>query len=199
MRALLLLPTLLLSGARIPGDDASWETLLENPVRVECTTLEGEPWCRSSGLLRAPIDEVARALEDMRYNASAFKSIVRIDNLDATAIRVVLDYPPPLDDRDYVSRYTSLREGEARIVRWTPVVHPDAPVEPGIVRLPRFAGEWRLLPCEGGTLVRYTWQAEIAGSFPSFGYPTARRRAGTEALLDLARVRKARLDPPPGP
>lgn len=190
-----MLPLLLLSSAlaAVPGDDAPWEVLSTSPVKVECARVGGVPWCRSEGVVHAPIDAVSKALKDMRYNASAFSSIVAIDVLDESTIRVVLDYPSPLDDRDYVARYTYTEEGPVRVYSWVPAVHPGAPEVDGVVRLPRFEGSWRMEPREGSTWVRYTWQAEIQGSFPSWGYAQAWKKAGLEALKDLARTQKAKL------
>lgn len=193
MLSLASLLSLQLLAAQVPGDDASWQTLSSSPIHVECATVRSEPWCRSTGLISAPIDDVTRSLRDMRYNAGNFKSIVQIDVLDAETIRVVLDYPTPLDDRDYVARYSYIENAEARLFRWVSAVHPSAPEVPGIVRLPKFAGEWRLEVRGASTWVRYTWQAEIQGSFPAMGYSTAWKRAGYEALKDLAATRGASL------
>jgi len=184
------------SHASVPGDEAPWEALSKSPVLVECAKVSGVPWCRSTALIQAPINDVVQSLKDMRSHAEIFQSIVRIDILDDTTIRVVLDYPSPLDDRDYVARYSHSQEGESEIFSWVPAVSALAPEEAGIVRLPRFEGNWRLEPRDGATWVRYTWQAEIAGSFPTFGYAQAWKRAGYEALKDLARTRGAKMTTP---
>lgn len=192
-----MLPLLLLTSfalaADLPGDDAPWETLGTSPVKVQCARVSGVPWCRSTGVVGAPIDQVYDALLNMAYNAALFDSVVTIEVVAEDTLHVVLDYPAPLDDRDYVARYTYRIEGENRVVRWVPVVSAAAPETSAAVRLPRFAGEWRLEPREGATWVRYTWHAEINGSFPTFGYNTAWKRSGFEALRDLARTQKATL------
>lgn len=195
--ALLAITPSILAGD-LPDAGAPWELLSQKPVRVECTRFQDKPWCRSSGLVHAPLQQVASALENMRYNADLFDSVVKIDVLDDDTLRVVLDYPSPLDDRDYIAHYSQRTEGEARIFRWVPAVHPAAPEGDEAVRLPAFEGEWRLEPRgEGVTWVRYTWEAEINGSFPSFGYSTAWKRAGHEALRDLAKTQGAELTPAP--
>lgn len=178
-----------------PDAGVAWEVLSSSPVKVECATVSGEPWCRSFGTIAAPIDGVASALQQMRSSADKFESVVKIDILSEDTLRVVLDYPAPLDDRDYVARYTYSTEGTTHLFRWTPVPNA-APVEPGVVRLPEFAGEWRLEPtADGKTRVRYTWQAAIHGTFPSWGYSTAWKKAGYEALKDLAGTQGAALSP----
>ena len=180
----------------MPSADATWEPLQDKPVPIECTTQGDATWCRSTGVLAAPVDAVTNSLKDMRNNASKFESIVQIDVLSDDAIRVVLDFPALLSDRDYVAKYTMREEGDARIFAWSSVAHPDAPPVDGIVRLPRFAGEWRLEPQGEGTKVTYLWHAEIAGSFPGWALPIARKKAGHEALKDLASVNGAALSAP---
>lgn len=189
--------TLLLTAAFAaapPDAGVSWETLSSSPVTVECATVAGAPWCRSFGTIAAPLDGVVGALRDMRYSADKFESVVQIDVLAEDTLRVVLDYPSPLDDRDYVARYSYTTEGTAHLFRWTPAPDAGAAVVDGVVRLPDFAGEWRLEPtADGQTRVRYTWQAAIHGSFPSWAYSTAWKRAGYEALKDLAGTQGASL------
>ncbi|MEL6342960.1 MAG: SRPBCC family protein [Myxococcota bacterium] len=179
-----------------PDQGVSWETLLSSPVHIECATVDGTPWCRSTGVIGAPLGDVSHAIGDMRHNADKFENVLKIDIIDPDTVRVVLDYPQPLSDRDYVARYTRLTDGEATVYRWEPVPGA-APAEAGVVRLPNFAGEWRFEPVDASsTRVRYTWHAEINGSFPAFAYETAWKRAGQEALKDLAKTQGASLNAP---
>lgn len=191
MTSLLLLAAA--SAANPPGDDAGWEVLTSSPVRVECATVSGQPWCRSFGVIHAPIGQVDGALRDMSTSAHLFESVLSINVLAEDTMHITLDYPAPLDDRDYVAKYAYRTEGEVRTFTWTPVVHPGAPETDAAVRLPNFAGEWRLSPEGDGTAVRYTWQAEINGSFPTFAYSQAWKKAGHEALKDLANTQGATL------
>lgn len=182
------MPTLLLLTTHawaLPGADATWTNLQAADPKIECTEVSGAPWCRSTGLVPLPIDQVANTLENMAKYQSLFASIVRIDVLAPDTMHVVLDYPWPLTDRDYVAKYTRGVSGEIRTYRWDPVVHPSAPETPEAVRLPKMAGEWRLEPVGNETRVTYTWQAEIAGSMPAGAYETARRKAGQEAIKDI--------------
>jgi len=132
----------------------------------------------------------------MSKHAHLFESVIRIDVLEDDILHIVLDYPSPLDDRDYVARYDYAQSGDVRTFRWESVRHPAAPEGTDVVRLPNFAGEWRFSPHERGTWVQYTWQAEINGSFPALGYKTAWKRAGHEALRDLAQTQGAGLIAP---
>lgn len=195
---MLLTTPLLVSVARaLPGPDVVFEPLDDKPVPVECaSTAPGGPWCRSFGIIEAPVERVADALENMKANAHLFESIVSIDVLAPDTLHVVMDYPSPFTDRDYVAKYTKSVDGASRRYRWDPVVHPGAPVTDAAVRLPRFAGEWHLEPHARGTKVTYLWHAEVLGSLPSWGYETAWKKAGHEALKDLANTRQAVLSAP---
>ncbi|MEQ1564696.1 MAG: hypothetical protein ABMA64_03575 [Myxococcota bacterium] len=175
----------------MPGADASWTVLQSSNPRIECTTVGTEPWCRSSGSVAVPIDKVANTLEHMAEYQHLFSAITRIDVLAPDTMHIVLDYPFPLTDRDYVAKYTRSVEGEIRRYRWDPVVHPGAPETNDAVRLPRMAGEWRLEPAGAETKVTYLWQAEIAGSLPAGAYETARKTAGNEAIKDLGKAAAA--------
>jgi hypothetical protein len=179
-----------------PGADASWEVLDTSPVRIECTEAAGQPWCRSVGLIAAPLDQVAQAMEDMAGQSEVFEAVSLIDELGDDTYRIVLDFPGMFSDRDYVAKFTKHVEGDARIYRWEPVTHPKAPPTDDIVRLERMAGEWRLEPAGDQTKATYLWQAELGGSFPNWALSTARKKAGNEALKDLAKTRKAKLSPP---
>lgn len=177
----------------MPGADAQWEPLSEGPPRVECVTVGAEPWCRSTGLVELPIDQVAATLEDMPAHQALFSSIVSIKVVAPDTMHIVLDFPGfmGMSDRDYVAKYTRSTEGDARLYRWTSVQHADAPPIEGIIRLPKMAGEWRLVPEGANTRVTYTWQAEIAGSFPTRLLSQARVKAGGEALKDIEKASAA--------
>lgn len=192
IHALPLLSLLTAAPARaLPGPDATWTVLSESGPRVECTEVGAEPWCRSIGTVPLPIDQVAATLEDMAAHQALFDSIVSITVLEPDTMHIILDYPALMSDRDYVARYSRVVEGEARMYRWVPVVHPKAPEVDGIVRLPHMAGEWRLDPAGSATKVTYTWEAEIAGSFPSALLNKARKIAGSEALKDIEKASTA--------
>lgn len=180
----------------MPGPDAAWEVLDTSPVRIECTEVSGKPWCRSVGVIGAPVDQVATALEDMAGQSDVFEAVSQIDSLGDDTYRIVLDFPGMFSDRDYVAKFEKLVEGDARIYRWKPVTHPGAPETEDIVRLSRMEGEWRLEPAGDATRATYLWQAELMGSFPTWALPTARKKAGNEALKDLAKTRDAKLTPP---
>jgi len=182
---LLLLPSLAFA---LPGSGVQWTVLSNGDPYIECAVdAAGEPWCRSTGLVKLPIDKVAATLEDMPKHQHLFENIARIDVLAPDTMHIVLDYPGFLSDRDYVATYTRSVSGDTRIYSWKPAA-TQPPPEDGIIRLPKMAGEWRLTPEGAGTRVTYLWHAEIAGSFPDMMLTTARKIAGQQALKDIRKA-----------
>ncbi len=169
-----------------PGDEAAWEEIRNDEVRVECVEVAEQPWCRAHGVVRAPIAKVSDTLEHMPAHQDKFDMVLSIREIEAGLLHITLDYPRPFSDRDYVARYTPATEGSVRWYRWAPAADTRAPEVDGVVRLPRFAGSWRLQPAGGNTHVTYTWHADVGGSFPRWAATTARKRAGHHALTDLA-------------
>jgi hypothetical protein len=184
------------AASAMPGDTAVWETLQKTPVRIECTTLGTEPWCRSSGIIDVPIDRLATTLEAMEKQADIFDSVLLIEMVEPDTAHVVIDFPAGMSDRDYVIKYTRSVDGDARVYSWVPVDHPAAMPTDDIVRLPRMAGAWRLLPAGSGTLVTYTWQSEVLGNLPSWALNVAWKKTGNEILKDLSGASGAALAPP---
>ncbi|MCB9743762.1 MAG: hypothetical protein H6740_14275 [Alphaproteobacteria bacterium] len=180
-----LLMLLLLPLARaLPPADAGWSLLTETDhVRVECVTYEAQPWCRSTTTLDAPLTEVEAVLQDFSRYTKVFKRVVACDPVGDDLVRIRLDMPVPLADRDYVARFVRSQEGQVVVFRWTSDTHPAVPPEEGVVRLPRSAGEWRLAPAGGQrTAITYTWQAELGGDVPEWALPRAWGIQGEEVL-----------------
>ena len=179
-----------------PGDEATWDEIRNDQVRVECTEVAGEPWCRSHGVVGASIESVANTLENMAAHQDKFEAVASIRELEPGVLHITLDYPGMLSDRDYVAKYTPSVVGEVRRYQWRAVTHASAPPVDGVVRLSRFGGAWELSPSGSHTKVTYTWHAELGGSFPKWAMGIARRRAGHEALKDLAAAHGAKLIKP---
>lgn len=187
--ALLTLPAL---ATTFPGADAQWNKLSGGDPYIECTQVGDEPWCRSTGVVDAPLDKVTDTLRNMAAHQDLFDSIVRIDVLETDTMHIVLDFPSPLSDRDYVAKYTHLQDGATEVFRWESVVHAGAAEESGVVRLPRMAGEWRLTATDDGkTSVTYLWEADVLGNLPSFTQNKARTIAGSKALEDIRKATAA--------
>ncbi|MEN0062671.1 MAG: START domain-containing protein [Myxococcota bacterium] len=179
--------------AALPGDNAGWETVRDDLVHVECAEVAGDFWCRADGVLDAPVDTVVDTLWNMPKHQDKFELVRSIVELGDNTLHITIDYPGMFSDRDYVAKYTRSTEGDAHRVSWVPVTHPKAPEAKGAVRLSKFEGEWRLTPKGTQTAVRYVWHADPGGSFPGWAKPLARKRAGHEALKDLAAAQGVKL------
>ncbi|MCB9687864.1 MAG: hypothetical protein H6738_18925 [Alphaproteobacteria bacterium] len=174
-----------------PGANATWSQLSGGDPLIECTTVGTEPWCRATGLVDAPLEQVTATLKDMAAHQALFDSIVRIDVVEPDTMHIVLDFPAPLSDRDYVAKYTVLTDGPTQVFHWESVLHEAAPPTSGVVRLPDMAGEWRLTAEAGKTRVVYLWEADVQGSLPAFTQNKARTIAGHKALEDIRKATAA--------
>lgn len=172
----------------LPGSEATWETLLKNPVHVECTEVSGEPFCRSTAVFEAEPQALRDTLGSMADHVDEFESILEVQKLgDGDIMHVVMDFPWPLADRDYVAKYTQKDlENGGMVLEWTAASHPEAPATDDRVRLDNFQGSWTLTPKDGTTEVVYLWHALYGGSLPNQALNTARKKTGQEALKDLA-------------
>ncbi|MEO0600497.1 MAG: hypothetical protein AAF211_03620 [Myxococcota bacterium] len=169
-----------------PGDEATWDTVRDDIVHIECTEQGKDFWCRADGVVAAAPDAVLKTLQNMPSHQEKFELVRSIVDLGDDTLHITIDYPSVFSDRDYVAKYTHTTDGDVHQIAWAPVVHADAPPVKGTVRLERFEGAWRLSPTAGGTAVRYVWHADPGGSFPGWAKPLARKRAGHEAIKDLA-------------
>jgi hypothetical protein len=195
--ALAILAVTVQSAQAQPSPDAVWESMQTKPVVIECTAVAGVPWCRSTGLVGAPLDKVAASLENMDQSADVFEAVSSIRKLEADTFHITMDYPGLMSDRDYVAKYVRTEgEGGSRTYAWQAVVHAAAPQVAGVVRLVRMAGHWHLVPKGNATTVTYLWQADVGGSFPNWALPLARKKTGNEALKDISKAPGASLSPP---
>jgi hypothetical protein len=182
---------ILLSFLVLPGPTAVWETLAKNPTHAECTTgADGQVFCRSTAVFEADIETLGNKLEHLADHADKFDSIVELNVLEPDVYHVVMDFPFPLSDRDYVARYTqSTGEDGSRTVSWTSVAHAGAPESDARVRLTRFEGAWHLAALGADrTTVVYTWHGEYGGALPNAALSTARKKTAVEAIKDLAKA-----------
>ncbi len=168
------------------------EVLVQGRVTVVCTRIDGAPWCRATRWIDATPGAVEVVLRDFAHHPDVFPRVAACRVLAPDVVYTRFDYPFPLDDRDQVVRYQVLDEPPARVFRWQAVEHPAAPPVPGVVRLVRTRGEWRLEPSGNGTRVSTTWLADLGGDMPDWMQRRARALQGTESLEWLARAVEGR-------
>ena len=179
---------------------ADWRTQESTPIRVECATVEGLPWCRSSAILPASVAALKGIVTDFDAYPKIFAHIGEVRALEANVRYLRLDYPSPLQDRDYSAAFSVEESAAGYRIWWRAVEHLAAPPLPGVVRLARAAGQWELRPVAGGTWVVYTWEADMSGDIAEWMQGRARAITGVEVLGGLARAANAEpTAPPAGP
>lgn len=170
--------------AEVPGDSATWVQLQANPVKVECTA-SGKPYCRSTGVIGAPLATATDAFEHLDQHVKQMASITSVTRLEPDVLHVVMDYPIPFSDRDYVARFTHRTEADGtEVYAWTPVTHPAAPDDGSAVRLVNLDGEWRFKAEGDHTRVTYVWESDPGGNMPDAS--VVYKKAGTFAITDMA-------------
>lgn len=178
---------ILLTALTLPGPTAEWDTLSKSPSHVECT--QAEPvFCRSTAVFQASQEKLTDTLAHMTEHKDNFESIATLTELEPNLLHVVMDFPNPLADRDYVARYSQSKgDNGSTVISWQSVEHPGAPETEDRVRLSDFAGSWTLAgQADGTTVVTYLWHGSYGGALPSWALNTARKKTGSEALKDLA-------------
>ncbi|HNC97292.1 MAG TPA: START domain-containing protein [Myxococcota bacterium] len=174
---------LILNGWAAPPATATWQVISESPVHIECA--QGLPWCRSSGLVGVDQATAVRTFEQLDRYVEKMGAISVVDRLEADVLHVVMDYPFPFSDRDYVARFTRRTEADGtEVFAWTSTDHPKAPVDPAIVRLSWSEGEWSFKPEGGHTRVGYLWQSNPGGGIPDV--TAVYKQAGYLAIRDIA-------------
>jgi hypothetical protein len=169
----------------LPPASSTWTDIQSDPVHIACTTWEGRPYCRSTGVIGVPNTQAAATFADLDRFVKQMGAISRVDRLEPDVLHVVMDYPFPLDDRDYVARFSHRVEADGtEVFGWVPVEHPKAPPEDGIVRLSWLDGEWRFAAEGTNTRVTYLWEADPGGNLPDVR--AVRSKAGTLAIGDIA-------------
>ena len=182
MLALTLITT---AFAEVPPASASWTLLQETPVRIECTTWQSKPYCRSTGVIGTPVANASSVFAQLDKYVSKMGAISLVQRLEPDVLHVVMDYPFPLSDRDYVARFTHHTEADGtEVYAWSPVTHAAAPETSGIVRLTWLDGQWRFSAEGSSTRVTYIWEANPGGGLPDVN--AVYKQAGTLAIQDMA-------------
>ncbi len=171
--------------AALPGADAVWTEIQSSPVKIECTTVGESPYCRSTGVISAPPATAVATFAALDQHVSKMGAIAKVERLETDVLHVVMDYPFPLSDRDYVARFAQRTDPDGTTVfAWTPITHSGAPEEKGVIRLTWLDGEWRFAADGSNTRVTYIWQSDPGGGLPDV--KPVYKQAGTLAVRDIA-------------
>lgn len=175
----------------LPPEDTAWEEVQAAP-RVECATVSERLWCRAFGDTKASVDDVAAVIEDRAAYPSHYPHVAEVKAYDDAVHYTRIGMPSPFADRDQVFRAERVDVADARVYRWEAVTRADAPEIPGVVRLTDAAGEWRIEATAAGASLRYTWCAEMGGSFPGWAQWRAALLHADEMLGGTVRAAEAR-------
>jgi len=171
----------------LPPATANWQAM-DAAVPLACTNHKGATWCRTEATFRGDLPTMIRAIQNTDRFVEESKALSDIEDLSVNVKRVVLDFPYPFSDRDYVVRYTLDQDPNRTVYRFQAVDHPSAPPQDDIVRLNQMAGEWDLKSVGANTRIRYTWQADLGGDFPAWALEPARKKTAESIITDLGTV-----------
>lgn len=178
--------------AALPGPSATWSLLQGTPVKIECTAVGSKPYCRSTGVIGVPVAKAASTFQNLDRFAARMGAIREVTRLESDVLHVIMDYPFPFDDRDYVARFAHRVESDGtEVFAWSPVEHAGAPPLEGVVRLTWLDGEWRFSPEGSNTRVTYIWEADPGGNLPDV--KAVRAKAGSLAVQDMANACETRV------
>ena len=171
--------------AALPSASSTWSPLSTSPTVIECTTANGKPYCRSTAVISAPVATAIDAFAHLDQHVDLMASIKSVTRLEPDVLHVVMDYPFPVSDRDYVAKFSRRTDPDGtEVFAWVPIAHAAAPVDPSVVRLTELDGEWRFQAEGGDTRVTYVWESDPGGNLPDAN--AVRKQAGKLAITDIA-------------
>lgn len=171
----------------LPPATTAWEELQAEP-KIECAVVDLHLWCRTYGTTTAGIDAVGAVIEDRPDYPKVYAHVAEVKAVDTGVFYTRIGMPAPFADRDQLFQAHRDDVDGARIYTWSSVVRADMGEVVGVVRLVDAAGEWRIEPAVGGgTSLRYTWCAEMGGSFPDWARWRAAILHATE-MIDGTKV-----------
>ena len=164
-------------------DSKDWEFIQEGDINLKWTTFQGYPICKMSTLLPYSIDSISKIIEDVEHYPNIFKRIHNVQIIEKNIVRIMLDMPLFLSNRDYVIKYKKNKKMTKWEFSFNAVTHKNAPIDKNYVRLLNAAGKWELSPKKKNeTLLSYTWNGELLGDFPDFALQRAWKTQGNEII-----------------
>ena len=169
-----------------PPLDTNWHILQDYPIWIGWTDYGKFQWCKSISTIYTPIAGVQKILDDKENYPNVFKRIERTKVDELGNVHIVLDMPFPFSGRDYIVKYTQLKEENDVVYKFTSVQDSGVPVHEDYVRLVHAAGEWRLHSIDSmNTEVTYIWNGELLGDFPVWALTRAWETQGQEVMTWL--------------
>ena len=176
-------------------DYNEWISLQKGDISIAYTEKD-YTWCFSMGTFNAKMEDLLDIIEDVENYDKIFDSIRKSSRDENDIVHIMVDYPMPLSDRDYVVKFHKISKNHEIIYRFHSsgfgeVQLPqqslfNIPENKNYIRLNNAAGEWRLKDMNNGEiLVTYTWNGELKGSVPMWILKKSWIRQGNEIMINL--------------
>ena len=166
-------------------DYNEWISLQKGDISIAYTEKD-YTWCFSMSIFDNKMEDLLNIIEDVENYHQIFDSIVKSTRDKNDIVHIMVDYPIPLSDRDYVVKFDKISKPQEIIYRFHSATNFIIPEYENYIRLNNAAGEWRLKDMNNGkTLVSYTWNGELKGSAPMWILKKAWIRQGNEIMINL--------------
>ena len=166
-------------------DYNEWISLQKGEISIAYTE-KNYTWCLSMNTFDNKMEDLLNIIEDVENYHQIFDSIVKSTRDKNDIVHIMVDYPIPLSDRDYVVKFDKILKPQEIIYRFHSATNFIIPEDENYIRLNNAAGEWRLKDMSNGkTLVSYTWNGELKGSAPMWILKKAWIRQGNEIMINL--------------
>ena len=175
-----------ISLSSIPTIDYNeWISLQKGDISIAYTEKD-YTWCFSMGTFNAKMEDLLDIIEDVENYDKIFDSIRKSSRDENDIVHIMVDYPMPLSDRDYVVKFKKILEENTTIYRFHSDPSFNVPVHEDYIRLSNAAGEWRLVELENKLIeVSYTWNGELKGMLPFWISKRSWLRHGNEIMTNL--------------
>tara|TARA_Y100000590_G_C15546352_1_gene949139 strand:+ start:238 stop:819 length:582 start_codon:yes stop_codon:yes gene_type:complete len=166
-------------------DYNEWISLQKGDISIAYTEKD-YTWCFSMSIFDNKMEDLLNIIEDVENYHQIFDSIVKSTRDKNDIVHIMVDYPIPLSDRDYVVKFDKISKPQEIIYRFHSATNFVIPEDKNYIRLNNAAGEWRLKDMNNDkTLVSYTWNGELKGSAPMWILKKAWIRQGNEIMINL--------------
>jgi len=161
--------------------NSGFASLAPNEVWIGYDYFNEIPICRTISALPFHIDSVTSIIKDIDNYPQVFDRVLSSKRVDPDAVHIVVDMPYPFANRDYIVKYETIENNTNKIFKFKATDQHNIPLVQDCIRLPDMEGEWHLTPIENNkTLLSYSWNGELLGSFPGWALNRAWRQQANE-------------------
>ena len=169
----------------LDSNDDNWYVVQDKDIWIGFLD-EEYPWCRGESLLNASLTTVLDAIQDVENYHTFFKSVFISEINSNDEVHIVFDLPLFFADRDYAVNFFESNNDTMSKYYFKAINSDTYPLDKRRVRLVNFEGSWYLEKVnDEQTIVKYTWNCEMLGKFPTWAYSKACGIGGNEVLSGL--------------